>query len=152
VRVSVQSKGPDLAKVIGAQVKALTQSQRAAGREVAKVGAKTIKSEARGRRGTLSFAGKSIGVRTKTQARATGSTVTFDAKPAGAWAIINDGSKPHPIAPKAKGKVLRLGSETFYSKVDHPGTSGTGVWDQTEGALERALFDVVEDAADEALL
>jgi hypothetical protein len=115
---------------------------RAVGRDVAKVGVKTIKSNG-GR-----FMGKALTARSKVQASTKHSSVTFIAKPAGAWAIVEAGTKAHPIKPK-RAKVLAFNGR-FAMSVKHPGTRGSHRWSRLEPKLAAAVNKPIERAYDKA--
>jgi hypothetical protein len=148
MRVSVTSTG-SLTEALDDLTRSLTQAQRQAGQRVATVARTSMTSNARGRHAlSLSGMGATLAVKTKVTARTDSSTVSVSPKPAGAWAIVEEGADPHLIVPK-RGKVLAFDG-VFTARVRHPGTPGTRAWstaaDATEPVVERAIAEVFDRA------
>ena len=73
---------------------------------------------------------------------------------AGAWAIAEDGTKPHRISPR-RARALAFGNavddgEVRDRPVDHPGTAGKNVWTTGLEAGQAAADVAVEAVLDEA--
>ena len=89
-------------------------------------------------------------MKTKVKATAAGCTVEFRGAPAGAWAIVSTGTKPHKITVRGP-RALHWGGDGYAVSVQHPGTAGRQYWQSAGRALDRAVEDVIGDVYDEAL-
>lgn len=157
MKVSVSSSG-SLEDALDDLNRALTKAQRGVGRTMAGVGRRVILDEAKSKRGTLSMSGmnvKRLGASAKIRPTPTSVTVTLTAKPAGPWAIVEDGSRPHPIRPKVKQAVVAQPYGVF-AYVEHPGARGFHVWDAAtaggaDSKIERAVANTFDAAMEEAM-
>lgn len=150
MRIEIESTGDDLAELTARQARQLTAAIRRAGRDVAEIGSSTILKTTRAKRGSLRFARSRLDVRETVRTGAAGFDVELRGTPAGAWTIVNDGSKPHPIRPR-RARALSINGHA-YASADHPGTRGTHVWQAAARPLTSAVGDEIENAANEALL
>jgi hypothetical protein len=141
--------GADLEKLTAQTTKALKAAQRPLGREIARAARRAILADVRRRRrGGLGFSGMGtrLGASTKIQPGVQ-LTVTVAAKPAGAWSIVEHGSKPHVIRVR---RAQALHFDGFYAmSADHPGTLGHAYWAGAETALDDAVIPVIDDAIEE---
>ena len=129
----------------------LKSANKAVGKKVATVGKKAMLADTKSRRGSLAFAGRRLNVKTTVESEAFGAEVTFRGQPAGAWAIVSTGTKPHAIRHR-RAKALHWGGDAYAAHVQHPGTPGRQYWRSAGLALDKALDDVVEDVYDKALV
>ena len=142
--------GDDLDRLTAQAAKALRGAQRGLGREIAKVARRAILEDVKAKRGGLRFSG----MRTRLGAKATVTpgtvlTVNVAAKPAGPWAIVEYGSKPHEIRPR-RARVLFFDG-VYRMSANHPGTAGHRYWAAAETALDNAVTPVIVDAYDDAM-
>lgn len=137
--------------------RALTKAQRSMGRTMAGVGRRVILDEAKQARGSLSMSGmnvKRLGAEAKIRPTPTSVTVLLTAKPAGPWAITEDGTKPHPIRPKVRKAVVAQPYGVF-AHVEHKGARGFHTWQAAtaggaDSKIERAVVNTFDAAIDEA--
>jgi hypothetical protein len=157
VKVSVSSTG-SLEDALDDLNRSLTKAQRGIGRTMAGVGRRVILDEARSKRGTLSMSGlnvKRLGASAKIRPTPTSVTVLLTAKPAGPWAIVEDGSRAHEIRPRVKKAVVAAPYGVF-AHVEHPGAVGHRVWDSAtagggDSKIERAVTNTFDAAVEEAM-
>ena len=97
-----------------------------------------------------SFAGYPLKVKAKATRTGTQTEVLIYGTPVGFWSMLESGAKPHPIRPR-EGRALRLGSDTFYADVNHPGMRGRGVWSNARPALQAALDKAIGDTYEAVL-
>ena len=142
--INVRTSGPNISTLARQATRDLTAANKQVGKQVAKAGTKA------GGKGAPSMMGRKLRVRSRINASARRTEVELYGSPAGAWTIADTGADPHPIKPRKK-KVLRLGSDTFYAHVDHPGVRGRHVWTQAIGRMEPAVADAIEDVYDKAV-
>ena len=138
------SVGPSLQEVIRDAKRELRTANRTVGRGVAKAGKAAIV------KGAPRMFGKRLGVKTKVDAYPNGAIVEFRGKPAGGWAIVESGAKPHGIKPK-RAKVLTINAG-FAMFANHPGMSGHKAWTHAGERLEATTDRIVENVYDKALI
>lgn len=137
----VRSVGPGFDAVIDRQVRDLTAASKKVGNAVKKAGTAAVRKAVPYK----SFAGYPLKVKGKVTASGVFTEVLIYGTPVGFWSMLESGAKPHAIRPRNK-QALRLGSETFYEHVDHPGMHGRRVWTNAQPALKAAVDDVLSDA------
>lgn len=76
------------------------------------------------------------------------------AVPRGAWHLVEYGAQAHEIDNKRRyrRRTEKHGMPTPYgvfSRIDHPGTAPTGVWDQAMADAEPVIDEAVETAFDD---
>jgi len=143
--------GATIDEVTDRLIRNMTAANKTMGKQVAVEGRKAMLADTKARRGSLSFGGRKLNVKAKPRARATGATVIFTGSPAGAWAIISTGTKPHAIRVRSK-QALHWGGDAYAEFVQHPGTAGRQYWRSAGLALDKAIEDVIEDTYDKALV
>ena len=147
---TIEQVGPSWDDVAQRLVRDLKAANKAVGKQVAATGRKAMLADTKSRRGSLRFAGKALGVKTKVKASAASCNVEFRGAPAGAWAIISTGTKPHRIAVRSR-QALHWGGDAYAEYVKHPGTGGRQYWRSAGVALDKAVDDVIRDVYDDAL-
>lgn len=147
MRFTIERTGPDVDALIDRTVREMSRTSRTVGNAIKKAGVAAVRKAVPYK----SFAGYPLKVKGKVRAAASGVEVDIYGTPVGFWSMLESGAKPHPIRPR-KGKALRLGSDTFYAHVDHPGMAGRSVWSNARPALVAAVDKVVEDTYSKVLI
>lgn len=80
-------------------------------------------------------------------------TVTVVGAPAGLWVWVEDGTKPHTIAPRHRTRGRRRPAMTLPQHpvgvaVHHPGMSGQRLWTTTVDRVDTELVDLILSAID----
>ena len=146
MRVTIEQTGPSVEAITARQIRELTAASKKLSGVIKKVGTAAVRRAVPYK----SFAGYPLKVKAKATRTGTQTEVLIYGTPVGFWSMLESGAKPHAIRPR-KGKALRLGSETFYADVNHPGMAGRGVWSNARPALQAALDKAIGDTYDAVL-
>jgi hypothetical protein len=155
VDLSVTRAGEPPDRDLAAVEKRLTAAARTAARDVGAAARKQILDDVKTARGSLRFAGGRLGVKATVDANPAGAAVTLRATPAGAWAILEDGTRRYTIRPNRRrvlaSRAVAGRAGVFGRQVIRPARPGRQVWTRAVDRLGDRLDADVAAPFDQAI-